>query len=398
MADCTFCGEVKITLYTCPRCNLNYCSVQCYQSQKHSQCSEQFYKSCVEDELKCSASDDSNINGDKKAKVEMASALKRIQAKEESDLAIQNEILDSDDEEDINDRLDGVDLDDPNKIWEKLDESEKLEFQKLVETGEIDKYIPKYVPWWDQNFCGSQQLIDEVNGQSTATLKTETYIKNMEKQVPKVNFESIQEMPKLIGNQKPSQNIKYNILNVVYAYSYALKYFRGDYSQYYDPFAEMCFLLSGNLRDNQNFDSADLAIEAAASSVNQHSMISVSPEFTKSVKKDVLKIVKGPREKLVTNGPLNYQSLFLLASITDLGHVFKLCSKKSQNKKHLERSDSENTPTPKKSKLPELNIDDGLFDTERTVKLDLALVKKTSKKLDFYLSWVHSYYNEFNRN
>ena len=32
--------------YTCPRCNTRYCSVDCYKSEKHRDCSEMFYKHC----------------------------------------------------------------------------------------------------------------------------------------------------------------------------------------------------------------------------------------------------------------------------------------------------------------------------------------------------------------
>ena len=32
--------------YTCPRCNTRYCSLDCYKSEKHRDCSEMFYKHC----------------------------------------------------------------------------------------------------------------------------------------------------------------------------------------------------------------------------------------------------------------------------------------------------------------------------------------------------------------
>lgn len=42
-------GQAK---YTCPRCSLPYCSVDCYKSTSHLDCSEGFYKECVESEMK----------------------------------------------------------------------------------------------------------------------------------------------------------------------------------------------------------------------------------------------------------------------------------------------------------------------------------------------------------
>jgi len=38
--------------YTCPRCQLPYCSVKCYQDSEHQNCSEKFYEEEVVAELK----------------------------------------------------------------------------------------------------------------------------------------------------------------------------------------------------------------------------------------------------------------------------------------------------------------------------------------------------------
>lgn len=48
---CMMCKS-KPSCYTCPRCNLHYCSLACYQSPDHSVCSETFYKESVLKELK----------------------------------------------------------------------------------------------------------------------------------------------------------------------------------------------------------------------------------------------------------------------------------------------------------------------------------------------------------
>lgn len=48
---CKICKS-KPSCYTCPRCNLHYCSLACYQSPDHSVCSETFYKESVLKELK----------------------------------------------------------------------------------------------------------------------------------------------------------------------------------------------------------------------------------------------------------------------------------------------------------------------------------------------------------
>ncbi|KAF7220192.1 zinc finger HIT domain-containing protein 2 [Nothobranchius furzeri] len=50
-AICMLC-KCKASNYTCPRCNLQYCGLSCYQSPDHSVCSEEFYKESVLQELK----------------------------------------------------------------------------------------------------------------------------------------------------------------------------------------------------------------------------------------------------------------------------------------------------------------------------------------------------------
>lgn len=50
-AICMMC-KCKPSCYTCPRCNLHYCSLACYQSPDHTMCSETFYKESVLKELK----------------------------------------------------------------------------------------------------------------------------------------------------------------------------------------------------------------------------------------------------------------------------------------------------------------------------------------------------------
>ncbi|KAK6056041.1 HIT zinc finger [Cooperia oncophora] len=51
MLRCKFCSTERREQYKCPRCNATYCSLRCYKCEKHSECSENFYKQCVKEEL-----------------------------------------------------------------------------------------------------------------------------------------------------------------------------------------------------------------------------------------------------------------------------------------------------------------------------------------------------------
>ena len=395
MANCTFCEKKETSLYTCPKCNLNYCSVLCYQSQSHSQCSEQFYRQCVEEELNSNQNCALNGKTNERSKTQTLAALKRLQEEEENDQEILNEVLDSDDEEDVSSRFDGIDLDDSNKIWEKLLDSEKQEFQKMLETGEIEKYIPKYIPWWDQVFDESKLMVESIKDNSNL-LKSEVYLKNLKTKIPKVNIEEITKLPSLLGSTKPSSHIKFNLINVLFAYTYSVRYFRGDHHKYHDSFIEMVFLLSGNLRDNHTFESADIAIQSAISSVNQHSMISVSPEFTKYCKCDVMKIISGPR--LDKGSESSFQNIFLLAAITDMKDAVSLCAQKTKSKTENRKCNERTQESKNSSQLPGWLLNDGLFNESRIVQHDKSLLKKTIKKLDFYLSWILDCYSQYEIN
>lgn len=43
--------DVQPQKYSCPRCNVRYCSVACYKAPVHVQCSETFYKDSVVQEM-----------------------------------------------------------------------------------------------------------------------------------------------------------------------------------------------------------------------------------------------------------------------------------------------------------------------------------------------------------
>lgn len=104
--NCAFffrCNE-RIQLYTCPRCNIGYCGVECYKSDVHTDCSESFYEQCVKDELKAQENDPT-------VRQKMVEILKRVhdadldvdlkdsedESSDEGDFT-----LDSDDEQEVN--------------------------------------------------------------------------------------------------------------------------------------------------------------------------------------------------------------------------------------------------------------------------------------------------------
>lgn len=74
----------RTRLYTCPRCGIGYCGAECYKSDAHTDCSESFYRQCVEDELKSQENDPA-------ARQKMMEILKRVHEED-----IENGMLEDD--------------------------------------------------------------------------------------------------------------------------------------------------------------------------------------------------------------------------------------------------------------------------------------------------------------
>ena len=167
-------------------------------------------------------------------------------------------------------RLEGVDLDDADEVWKKLTPEERSEFERMCATGNIESLVPAYVPWWDVPDATKVELVKDItevdpkkDPENAEDDKSDVVAR------PKVDRSSIASLNSLIGDRAPSDLIKFSLLNVIYAYAYALKYFAGYDPENSQDFIRLTFDISANLRDGHNFSSADLAVESAASAANQ---------------------------------------------------------------------------------------------------------------------------------
>ena len=215
----------------------------------------------------------------------------------------------------------------------------------------------------------------------------------------------------------PNPMVKFGLLNVLYAFAYACRFLRGDHfkgqtevkvkkgekvcdtqsqvkvhedkndkdsdqksvlknDSKSDPksdltedkciksdvdilqFLELTLTLSLNLSsDSGNFDSADSAVESAASNVNIHNQWSITPKFTRSVKKDVFEIVKGPTKDL--------KDFYIMKVLSEMRNGFKIGLKIRKRNRDFQS------------------------------KFSSEVVKKAVKKLEFYQSWILDYGHEF---
>lgn len=220
---CMLCKS-KPSSYTCPQCNLHYCSLACYRSPEHSVCSEKFYKEAVLQDLKSMGTTESEARkkmqevllrlrkkaestnggmesllkdagivsseteeGDMEAAekvqiVELLSRLAELQQSGEGDATeiegilskleelggeLQLEDVDEDaksveEEEELADRLSGLDIDklSEEELWELLNSKERETFMGLVKGGGLAELVPLWKPWWEEHVQGGKALVE----------------------------------------------------------------------------------------------------------------------------------------------------------------------------------------------------------------------------------------------
>ena len=359
-SSCVFCRE-KEAKYTCPKCGKGYCGTECYKSRGHLECTEDFYRKCVEEEIRLR---DAENRENKEGKRKMIETLKRVNdyQQEEED----EDDLDSDDDQDEEDlalRLGDVDLDDAEGIWERLTPGERRDFERRVRNGDIEKVVPEFSPWWEHR--EEEKLVQEIGEDDGDGDEFKSRCPDV---VPDEDIPSLSSLTKAV----PSPSVKFSLLNVLYAYAYGARYFSGDHSSCCLEFVDLCLTLSGSLSKGHNFETADEALEAAATNVNVHNRLAVSPEMTRGAKRDVYNIVRGPNRR--------ESSFYILCALSDMKAVFEKCCK--EGKKSNRDRGQHQRPLWKQ-------------DASFTEEVDLKTAKRSVKKLEFYLSWTKDHGREY---
>nr|XP_026490773.1 zinc finger HIT domain-containing protein 2 [Vanessa tameamea] len=357
---CGLCDE-KPSKYCCPRCEIFYCSLECYKSEKHEGCSESFYRECVNEELA------SHQVGDD-AKAKMIDILKKMHENDDDDQIeeIENvEEIDSDDgsEIDLHTRIQDLNLDDPDALWNALTEDERNDFEAMLNQGDVGTIIPQWEPWW--SFTKEKKLVEDVEESS----------KEMEalKKCPE-----IKSVPKFtsLTTVKPSPAIRFNMANVVASYAFIMRYFNGEI----EPMETASYLLDicTNLNCNNNFEDPESAVESVAQRCLQSELIQTDEASLEVMRNDTLQILQGPSEE----NKLHYNK----ATFSHIIQIFadaKSLSKRNEtdlNDKSTNKGTfSRKFPEHKQNHLP---------------SIDLSKVKKVIKKLEYYLSFLDSCDNQ----
>ncbi|WRT69223.1 uncharacterized protein IL334_006207 [Kwoniella shivajii] len=233
--DTRICGICRKnqSRYTCPRCNIVYCSLDCFRDESHAQCSEPFYKSTV---LSSIASDPKAGLDEKKNMIEMLRRFEQAQAEGGGDTLAELEELErhEEDEDELLEKLKDIDLDeiDSNQLFHLLPQHHRDAFLTALKNPDSQEAkelldeatkptntlkTPSVLPWWE----------DHLNEDSDGEEEQDSHA-----EVEKLETAS---MPELLPNQvintiSPPEGVGkkliYNAVAICIAYLHTLLSFR----------------------------------------------------------------------------------------------------------------------------------------------------------------------------
>lgn len=136
---CDFCKANK-SKYTCPRCSLRYCGIECYKSPDHRKCSEDFYKDNVMRELKNLKSTDET----KKKTMEILKRVMQNEKHEDSGVWNDDESIDS-----LAKRMEDINIETASfeEMYCRLTAKERKLFESVIQSGEVE-IEDLCTPWW----------------------------------------------------------------------------------------------------------------------------------------------------------------------------------------------------------------------------------------------------------
>jgi len=162
---CGICGK-RVSRYTCPSCNILYCTLDCFRSELHSQCSERFYRKEIEVGIK------STPEGDRDKMLEFLRRIEADNSANDDGLSLQ-----SDEEHEVDDithRFSDIDVSSASAddLLRLLTAKERDAFfaalkdpssglvRKLLDSAELDK--TRQLPWWEASTDRDESSVSRI--------------------------------------------------------------------------------------------------------------------------------------------------------------------------------------------------------------------------------------------
>lgn len=317
---CRVCQE-HVSRYTCPRCDIPYCSVACYQSHSTTDeefsCTEDFYQERVQSihrlEQKAKQQDTRDIlnrihlqqqqltllgeGGDLEASdnndmteedmMQMMELLSLLEQQEEDPTKISN--------------LQGSDENQQEQqIAKLLARSPKLKaaFESAVARGDVlPLVLQPWNPWW-RPVLGSSEVLHH-----SGIVEQDESGKSSKLETLDERLLNIQPFQALIGN-KPLPNLTYNLLEVLYCICWTLRLYHGSENACNDPetaleAARMMVQTSSVLGEDARYESLEEVLirvteKTVASATASGGDLSTTPSWT-VLGQDIAYLVSNPR-------------------------------------------------------------------------------------------------------
>ena len=243
---------------------------------------------------------------------------------------------------DLAERLDGLDFDcDSEVIWSKLTANEKSDFKAMIRDGRMGYLIEQWQPWWT-----SHAKVVEIKEEEKHNVK-----------VPLV-LEEIKDISKLLKLKEPAEDIKYNVVNILFGYTYLCRFYNGEIFDNVSNFVRDLYLLCGSFQA-EIYHSTSEAVQACLSKVQQNSSLVVSPSFALIIIRDTGEVVGGPMANSLD---------YMMAAMSDIYRAVDVVQQP----------------------LSELIGDTGSRENKE-LKKNRQTLFATKKKVEFLLSWIVKY-------
>ncbi|XP_067852052.1 zinc finger HIT domain-containing protein 2 [Heptranchias perlo] len=298
--------------YTCPRCNVRFCSVTCYRESRHRACAEGFYRDWVLGELR-------GPRGGAEERRGLRESLRRLRDGEAPAPAPGS----------------------GPRLWQALSEPQLREFERLVESGGAAAWIEEWRPWWERRPEAPVQELPargvkedrtskRINADQSAdddgrpTIENEAGRDGLSGATERNSdgfWEQDDSIPSICGkiapllslSSKPSPLIQYSVVNVLYSYAFSMKLINGDLSgEMRAEFIEAVMGISEALKGNRVFTSSAEALQTGLEAVRS-SPYSSNPFEAVNTIKDTSVLLLG--ESRAPSGR------YALAALSQLGRV-----------------------------------------------------------------------------
>ncbi|KAJ3690340.1 hypothetical protein LUZ61_019504 [Rhynchospora tenuis] len=259
---CRVCQK-QFSQYTCPRCNIRYCSLPCYKG--HSlRCTESFMRDNVMDELQ-------QMQPEEETKRKMMDILKKFHSEDEDEVSSDNEDEPMLSEELIQKVISGDEI-----RLEDLSPEEIKRFKRALASGELSKLIEPWTPWWTKSSAksislgyGGRQLITQINTEQDPSNNTAP----VDEEIPPGPDNPLPPLNQLTRSE-PSPFLAVHLVDVLYGYCFTLCLYNGDWSS--DPlgsasvFLTISKVMGDDFRPETVREALSSCLEQACSPVHRH--------------------------------------------------------------------------------------------------------------------------------